>query len=329
MSINIDGLMIRGATLLAPMSGITDAPFRRLARRFGAGLVVTEMIASRGVIEASREAARKLRHEPDEGPLVVQLAGAEPEPIGEAARLCQDLGAAMIDINMGCPAKKVANGQLAGAALMRDESRALGLIEAAVAAVRVPVSLKMRLGWDESRINAPRLARLAEAAGVRLITVHGRTRRQGFGGRADWDAIAEVKQAVAVPVVANGDVESLDDAAEILRRSGADGVMVGRGAYGRPWFPGQVADFLESGQCTAEPALAEQAELALEHLDALRRHYGDEIGGRVARKHLGWYLARAGIERERRAEVQREERPERVEQLVAAAYRTAAERWAA
>jgi tRNA-dihydrouridine synthase B len=329
MSISIDGLTIRGATLLAPMSGITDAPFRGLARRFGVGLVVTEMVASRGVIEESREAARKLRRAPDEGLLVVQLAGAEPEPIGEAARLCQDLGAAMIDINMGCPAKKVANGQLAGAALMRDEMRALSLIEAAVTAVQVPVSLKMRLGWDEDQINAPRLARLAELAGVRLITVHGRTRRQGFGGRADWDAIGAVKQAVEVPVVANGDVVSLDDAAEILRRSGADGVMIGRGAYGRPWFPGQVADFLETGRRTAEPPLAEQGALALEHLDALRRHYGDEIGGRVARKHLGWYLERSGIERERRAEVQREERPERVEQLVAAAYRTAAERWVA
>jgi tRNA-dihydrouridine synthase B len=329
MSILIGALRIEGPAVLAPMSGVTDAPFRRLARRFGAGMVVSEMIASRGVLMESREAARKLRREADDGPWVVQLAGAEPEPMAEAARLCEGLGAAMIDINMGCPAKKVANGQMAGAALMRDEARALSLIEATVAAVAVPVSLKMRLGWDECRLNAPRLARLAEGAGVRLVTVHGRTRRQGFGGRADWAAIGEVKRAVSVPVLANGDVETLDDAAEILERSGADGVMVGRGAYGRPWFPGLVARFLATGERAGEPSLDERRQVALEHLEALRLHYGAELGGRIARKHIGWYLGLAGVERGRRQAALREERPARVDRLVAEAYDLAAERQAA
>ena len=297
MTIRIGTVEILGPAILAPMSGVTDAPFRRLARRFGAGLVVSEMVASRGVVAATRESMRRLRPDGGEGPLVIQLAGAEPEPMAEAARLCQGLGAAMIDINMGCPVKKVAKGQQAGAALMRDEARALRLIEATVGAVEVPVSLKMRLGWDDDEINAASLARRAEAAGVRLVTVHGRTRMQGFGGRADWDAIARVKAAVAVPVVANGDVESLDDAARILARSGADGVMIGRGAYGRPWFPGAVARFLETGARTPPPSLAAQARLALEHYREMLHHYGHEAGRRIARKHLGWYLERIGVER--------------------------------
>ena len=249
--------------------------------------------------------------------------------MAEAARHCQDLGAAMIDINMGCPVKKVANGQQAGAALMRDETKALRLIEAAVGAVQVPVSLKMRLGWDDGEITAPRLARRAEAAGIRLITVHGRTRMQGFGGRADWDAIGRVKAAVSVPVIANGDVQSLDDAARILRRSGADGVMVGRGALGRPWFAGAVTRFLATGEAPPEPSLAERRVLVLEHYRAMLEHYGRERGLRVARKHLGWYLERAGIDRERRQAVQREETPAEVERMLDEAFGRAIEKRAA
>ena len=255
MCIEIGPLRLDNAVFLAPMSGVTDAPFRRLARRMGAGLVVSEMIVSRGVIQRTRESERRRQPDGAEGPLVIQLAGAEPELMAEAARLSEGLGAAMIDINMGCPVKKVAKGKQAGAALMRDEDLAARLIEATVAAVSVPVGLKMRTGWDASRRNAPRLARIAERGGISLITVHGRTREQGFAGKADWDFIARVKAGVGVPVIANGDVESFDDAAEILCRSGADGVMVGRGACGRPWFPGAVARFLETGQRPAAPTL--------------------------------------------------------------------------
>jgi tRNA-dihydrouridine synthase B len=329
MTICIGNLTIGNQAILAPMSGVTDAPFRHLARRFGAGLVVTEMIASRCLVDANRESLRRLARDGGAGPLVVQLAGAEPAAMADAARLCQDLGAAMIDINMGCPVKKVANGQQAGAALMRDQAMALRLIEATVGAVALPVSLKMRLGWDRDEINAPALARRAETAGIRLVTVHGRTRMQGFGGRADWDAIARVKAAVSIPVVANGDAESLDDAATMLERSGADAVMVGRGACGRPWFPGAVARFLAAGTREPEPPLAERCVVALEHYRAMLSHYGAESGRRVARKHLGWYLERAGVERERRQALQREEAPARVERMLAETFDQAADREAA
>jgi tRNA-dihydrouridine synthase B len=235
----------------------------------------------------------------------------------------------MIDINMGCPVKKVAKGRHAGAALMRDESAAARLIEATVGAVSVPVGLKMRTGWDASRRNAPRLARIAEACGISLITVHGRTREQGFGGKADWDFIARVKARVAIPVIANGDVTSYDDATEILRRSGADGIMVGRGACGRPWFPGAVARFLETGRRAPEPPMATRCEIALAHYRDLLSHHGREVGRRVARKHLGWYLDRAGAGEATRRAVQREDDPGRVMQLVRDAYERLAEREAA
>jgi tRNA-dihydrouridine synthase B len=329
MCIEIGSLRLENPVILAPMSGVTDAPFRRLARRWGAGLVVSEMIVSRGVIQRTRESERRRQPDGAEGPLVIQLAGAEPEPMAEAARLSEDRGARMIDINMGCPVKKVARGKQAGAALMRDEALAARLIEATVGAVSVPVGLKMRTGWDASRRNAPRLARIAEACGVSLITVHGRTREQGFAGKADWDFIARVKAAVAVPVIANGDVASFDDAREILRRSEADGVMVGRGACGRPWFPGAVAHFLETGRRPPEPTLAEQADVVLGHYRDLLAHHGTEVGRRVARKHLGWYLDKAGAGAATRRAVQREDDPARVMRLVAAAYDRLAEARAA
>ncbi|MBB4284709.1 tRNA dihydrouridine synthase DusB [Roseospira goensis] len=288
MTLTIGPLRLRNRVLLAPMSGITDAPFRRLAWRFGCGLTVSEMIAS-GRVASGHDT--RLGHAAgscgDAGPAAVQLAGCDPVIMAEAARACADQGAALIDINMGCPVKKVVKGE-AGAALMRDEPRAAAIIGAVVAAVSVPVTLKMRAGWDADHRNAPRLARIAEDLGVRMITVHGRTRDQFYGGHADWSVIGDVKAAVSVPVVGNGDVGSLDDARRLLARSGADGVMIGRAAQGRPWLPGLVAQGLEAGTAPAEPDLLARAAIALEHFDGLIDHYGGYRGLRLARKHMAW-----------------------------------------
>jgi len=270
------------------MSGVSDRPFRRIVRRFGAGLVVSEMIASDAMLREVRDELRKAEIDADDAPAVVQLAGWDPAVMAEAARLAVDGGAAVVDINMGCPVKKVVN-RLAGSALMRDEALAGRIIEAVVGAVPVPVTLKMRTGWDDSDRNAPRLARIAEQAGVKMITVHGRTRCQMYGGRADWAFIRQVKDTVGVPVVANGDIASPDDAVECLAQSGADGVMVGRGAYGRPWILRQVADRLAGRGDTAPPSLAELKTILVEHLDAMLSHYGVNAGLRNARKHVGWY----------------------------------------
>jgi tRNA-dihydrouridine synthase B len=289
MSIQIGPVQIDDPVLLAPMSGVTDEPYRKLVRRSGCGLVVSEMIASGAMIRAVREEIQKLASDcAEEYPMAVQLAGWDPADMAEAARLNEARGAAIIDINMGCPAKKVVN-KLAGSALMRDEALAGRIIEAVVNAVSVPVTLKMRTGWDDADRNAPRLARIAEEAGVQMLTVHGRTRCQMYTGHADWSFIGEVKRAVAIPVVANGDIESVDDAAECLRISSADGVMIGRGAYGRPWFPNQVARFLRDGTRLADPSLEAQHATLLEHVDAMLSHYGARTGSRIARKHIGWY----------------------------------------
>jgi tRNA-dihydrouridine synthase B len=223
------------------------------------------------------------------GPSAIQLAGCDPEAMAEAARLSADRGADLIDINFGCPVKKVAVGQMAGSALMRDEVAAGRILEATVRAVDVPVTLKMRMGWDHASLNAPRLAHIAQSCGIRMVTVHGRTRQQFYNGTADWDFIAQVKQAVDIPVIVNGDINSLDDAAEALRRSGADGVMIGRGCYGRPWFPRQVAHFLRTGERLPEPALAEQKQIMLGHYRDMRAHFGEDAGLRLARKHIAWY----------------------------------------
>ena len=286
---------IETPVILAPMSGVTDLPYRRLAREQGAGLVVSEMIASWAMVRENRTTLRMaaVDHVPGAAntgvPNAVQLAGCDPQAMAEAARIATGLGADLIDINFGCPVKKVAVGQAAGSALMRDEAAAARILEATVRAVNVPVTLKMRMGWDHASLNAPSLARIAEAAGITMLTVHGRTRQQFYTGTADWSFIAGVKAAVAIPVIANGDILTEADAAEALRRSGADGVMIGRGCYGRPWFPAQVAHFLRTGATIAEPPLWRQKEIILQHYDQMMAHFGRHPGLRLARKHIAWY----------------------------------------
>ncbi|MBO9098329.1 MULTISPECIES: tRNA dihydrouridine synthase DusB [unclassified Rhizobium] len=281
--LSIGPVQIRNRVVLAPMSGVTDLPFRQLAMRFGAGLVVTEMVASRELVQDTAESWSRLRHAGLK-PHMVQLAGRDAYWLAEAAKIAAGNGADIIDINMGCPAKKVIGGY-AGSALMREPDHALALIEATVNAVDVPVTLKMRLGWDENSINAPDIARRAEQAGIKLVTIHGRTRMQFYQGRADWDAIRAVRDAVSIPLVANGDVETSEDVAEILRRSGADAVMVGRGCQGRPWHAGFLAGH-------AAPSASEIADIAVDHYHAMLEFHGAQVGLRHARKHLGWYLDR-------------------------------------
>ncbi|WP_371708792.1 tRNA dihydrouridine synthase DusB [Labrenzia sp. PHM005] len=282
---------LKNRAVLAPMSGVSDLPFRRLAARFGAGMVVSEMVASESFVKGDAETQMRAEAQ-DEGLHVVQLAGREACWMGEAAKVIAGLGADIIDINMGCPAKKVTSGY-SGSALMRDLDHALTLIEATVAAVDVPVTLKMRLGWDDTSINAPELARRAEVAGVQLITVHGRTRCQFYKGTADWRAIADVKSEISVPLISNGDCAGFESAEQMLTASGADAVMIGRGAYGQPWLPGHVGHYLETGERLEAPAGSDLADLVAEHYGAILSHYGVLPGVRIARKHLGWYLETA------------------------------------
>ncbi|MBV1693528.1 MAG: tRNA dihydrouridine synthase DusB [Hyphomicrobiales bacterium] len=278
--------------VLAPMSGVSDLPFRRMAHKLGAGLVVSEMVAGR---ELAAERADVMRRARGEGlsPYVIQLVGCEEQWMAEGARIAEGLGADIIDINMGCPAREV-TGRLSGSALMRDLDHASQLISAVVDAVRVPVTLKMRLGWDERSLNAPELARRAEAIGVKLVTVHARTRQQFFKGSADWSKVRAVADAVRIPVVVNGDITNADEAGRALEQSGARGVMVGRGAYGAPWAAGMIGRALATGTPARPPSLEEQRAIATEHLTDMLVHYGRELGARNARKHIGWYLASSG-----------------------------------
>ena len=286
--IRIGPVTIDAPVLLAPMTGVTDLPFRKLVKRYGAGLTVTEMIASQAMIRETRQSLQKAAWDPSEEPVSMQLAGCTPTEMAEAAKLNEQRGAAIIDINMGCPVKKVVNGD-AGSALMRDLPLAASIIAATVKAVRVPVTLKMRMGWDHHSLNAPELARIAEDLGIHMITVHGRTRCQMYKGEADWSFVASVKQATRLPVIVNGDICSREDAREALRQSGADGVMIGRGAYGRPWLLGQVMSDIAGGGEKPDPSIDEQLDVMLEQYDAMQSLYGVQTGVNLARKHIGWY----------------------------------------
>lgn len=307
---------------LAPLAGITDLPFRELVASFGAGLVVSEMVASQEMVQAKPGVREKAELGLGRADTAVQLAGRDPFWMAEAARMAEANGARIIDINMGCPAKKVTSASGAGAsgsALLREPERALRLIEAVVGAVNVPVTLKTRLGWDDALLNAPVIARQAQEAGVRMVTIHGRTRCQFYKGRADWAAIARVREAVSIPVIANGDITGPETAAEALRQSGADGVMVGRGAQGRPWLLARIAARLFGARAPEIPRGSNFSDMVSGHYEAMLRFYGRDLGGRVARKHLGWYMDEAATPSALRREVLTAHDPARVLALLPAA----------
>ena len=327
MSIQIGPIRLESPVILAPMSGVTDMPFRRLVKSFGVGLVVSEMIASQAMVYAARKTLKMSTSCIEEQPMSVQIAGTQADMMAEAARLNEERGAAIIDINMGCPAKKVVNGQ-SGSALMRDLKHARSLIEAVVGAVKIPVTLKMRTGWDDANRNAPELAKIAVDCGVQAIAVHGRTRCQFYKGSADWDFIARVRDVIDVPLFANGDITTVEKARECMDRSGADGILIGRGTYGKPWFPGQAAHYLETGEVLPDPNLLAQRDCILHHYQDMLGHY-EEHGVKVARKHLGWYSKGLYGATEFRSAVNRELDPEKVKALIYGFYDPLIERLAA
>jgi tRNA-dihydrouridine synthase B len=295
---------LRNALFVAPMAGVTDRPFRVLARRFGAGLAVSEMVTSRPELRGSRKSRLRLDHEGEAAPVSVQIAGADPALMADCARYNVDRGAQIIDINMGCPAKKVCN-VYAGSALLGDEALVARILEAVVAAVEVPVTLKIRTGPSPERRNALRIARIAQAAGVQLLAIHGRTRACGFAGQAEYDTIAEVKSRLTIPVIANGDIRTPEQAREVLRRTGADGLMIGRAAHGRPWIFREIEHYLATGTRLAPPTVEEVGAVLLEHVAGIHALYGEEQGTRVARKHIGWTVCDLPLGEQFRCEANR------------------------
>lgn len=313
--INIGKFTIESPVILAPLSGVTDKPFRKMVRNYGAPLLVTEMIASHAMVMQARKSLQRSRFDHEGGLTSVQLAGCEPEIMAEAAKINEDLGAQIIDINFGCPAKKVVNSY-SGSYLMKDEMKAAKILEATVNAVKVPVTLKMRMGWDADSLNAPTIAKFAENIGIKMIVIHGRTRCQFYTGSADWEFIKRVKEVVKIPVIVNGDIKTIEDAQAALLASNADGIMVGRGAYGKPWIINQMAHFFATSEHLPDPSMQQKRETILEHYEELLSNYGERTGIVMARKHLSWYTASMHGAADFRSQINKMNDPKKVIEMI-------------